>query len=267
MKHILYLTLLLLPYCKVCSQENLTTQEVYIKVGFSRVGITDHRLSAITHRSWAPRYGLSHTKTTPHSLSTFSMLFSIANSSTQGPLSIMSIMPNINYSYQRKVREGLWLGGYIDHMTLLNFPKTSSGLMNNNPISYHIAQSVGPRVTYTRGLTLGGNELLLQSSAQTSLLSYMIQPAYGHPYPTQFLKEEVFSPDRSGMAWPLIKSGKLATVNQVFSFRIELSIAYMINDKLKIGIDYQGNMTHANTRGKSLWFSNHDYLFTAAILY
>jgi len=193
------------------------------------------------------------------------MQFSKINSSDGGLLSLMTIRPEIYYSYERKVKDGIWLGGFFDNNTLLNFPTNTSSVFNSNPISYTIAQSIGPRVSYLK--SLDNNKINLRTSAQVSLLSYVVQPAFGHPYPSQFLEEGKFNPTREGMAWPLTKSGKIATVNKFNSFRVELGFFYHINNSLKIGVDYNLNIQYANTRGKSTYISNHDIFLGATYIH
>ena len=251
----------------ISAQED-ATREVSLRLGFTHTSIQDYRMGSVKHTSWAPKYDIGYSHQNEKRISQVRLQFFATRSANQGLLSLTSLRPAINYSYQRNVKDGLWIGGFIDHSTLLNFPKTATSLHNNNPISYNISQSIGPRVTYTGTASIGGDRPLgYQVSTQAALLSYMIQPAFGHPYPTQYLKEEAFSPTREGMTWPLMKSGKLATMDKVRNFRLELGLFYFVNDRVKISVDYQGEIFYANTRGKALNMESHDIFFGASYIH
>lgn len=251
----------------ISAQED-AVREVSLRVGLTHTSIQDFRMGSVRHKSWSPKYDIGYSQQNEKRISQVRLQFFASKSANQGLLSLTSLRPAINYSYQRKVGEGLWVGGFIDHSTLLNIPKTTTSLYNNNPISYNISQSIGPRITYTGTANLGeGLPLGYQVSTQAALLSYMIQPAFGHPYPTQYLNEEDFSPTREGMTWPLMKSGKLATLDKVRNFRLELGLFYFVNDRVKISLDYQGEIFYANTRGKALNMQSHDIFFGASYIH
>lgn len=246
----------------------VNTKELTIRIGFSNSTVKDKRMSAIGYSSWSPKYDLAYTKINDKRISEIRFQFSYMKSRNGGLLGLNSIRPNVNYSYQRKIKEGIWLGGFLENNTLLNFPSTRTGHFNNNPISYTISQSIGPRITYMKNWKPNEkNRFEMRTSAQTSLLAYTIQPAWAHPYPTQFLKEGTFSPDRGGMAWPIIKSGKLATPKTYRTMRFEFGLYYYVNDSFRVGVDYQAELNYSNTRGKEVSFKSNDIFLGATYIH
>lgn len=243
-------------------------KELTIGIGLSRSSVKDARISARTFNSWSPKYRVAYTKINDNRISALDIQFAFMNNNGNGLLGLNSIRSNVNYCYQRKVAEGVWFGGFIDNNTLLNFPKTQSSHFNNNPISYTISKSIGPRITYQKNyLRNDAIKYQIRTSAQTSLLSYLIQPAWGHPYPSQFLKEGTFNPERNGMAWSIVKSGKVKSLRAFRSFRVELGFYVHLNNSFRVGLDMQTELRYANAIGKGVSFKGNDIMLGATYLH
>jgi hypothetical protein len=239
-----------------------------VRIGLSHTHIQDHRMSAVAQHAWSPKYEVGYRQTSEKRISQIRMQFTSINSNSGSLLSLRSIKPAIYYSYERQVQTGIWVGGFIDHSTLLNFPSTRTALYNNNPIAYHIGQSIGPRLTYSSPISAPkGGDIGYSVSGQAALLSYMIQPAYGHPYPERYLQAYTFSPTRAGMAGPLLRSGKVRTINAVRSFRLEMGVFFYLSDKVMFSIDYNADVLYANTQGKALHTHTHDIYVGASYIH
>lgn len=261
MKFILSIAITLVFVGTLIGQENSIRNEITIKVGFSRTAIKDARISALTQKTWSPKYGMSYRKANAKRISQLDFEFTNVNSKNGTLLNLSSIIPKVNYSYKRKVDNGLWVGGFIDHITLLNFPKTRTSLFNNNTISYLMTASIGPSISYDKSDLFGVDKLNFRTDAQAPLLSYVIQPEFGHPYPRKYLEQDTFSPTRDGLAGPLLKSGRLVTINKFRSLNISFSFQYLVSDKIGFSLNLNSQLLYANTTNKALSLNNQDILF------
>lgn len=269
MKHLIIFICVAISTSCIYGQEVTNERELTISVGLSFNSMNDDNLSAVTQRGVSPKYAIGYRSGNNKRISHVQVQFSSFRSRNGSLVGMNILRPQIFYSYEKKIKEGIWFGGFIDHNTVLNFVSTTSASFNNNSINYFIAQSIGPRVSYIKSFlpSVDGHKFQFRSSAQASLLAYVIQPEFAHPYPTQFLKEDVFTPTREGMAWSLVKSGKLATMNQYRSFRVEFGLFYQLNNNMRIGIDYNLAVLHGNTRSKAFTIANNDFMVSATYLH
>lgn len=245
-------------------------KEIGLRIGISKTKVQDQRLSARSFSNWSPKYGLVFGSKKENRWSQNIIDFTYVKGNKKDPyFTIHSFIISSTYSYQRKVGEGLWLGGFTKHHTVLNFPKSLySSIFTNNTISYTISQSIGPKISYTSTpASPNENTLAGVTSFQTPILAYLIQPIYGHPYPEKYLKEGTFQPTRAGMAWPMIASGKLESLSKYSSFQLELGVFYYISDRFKIGATYEGEMMYANANGKSVKLRTNDIVISPGYLY
>ena len=249
--------LILLNTCIVLAQSIENRKEFTLRIGLSYNSINDARLSAISQKSWSPIYGMSYRKTSDNSINQINFDFTQTKSNGNDLLRVNSIIPNVNYSYMRRSHHGLWIGGFIDHTTVLNFPKTRTALFNNNPISYMLSASAGPVISYERD-NIFNEKVRFRGSTEIPVLAYVIQPEYGHPYPEKYLEEGTFSPTREGLAGPLLKSGNVVSINKYRSISIRIGFQYLINNHLALSIDSASSILFANVRGKELTMSNFD---------
>ncbi len=252
MKYILSTTFIILITCLAISQEGTNRNELKVTIGLSHTTITDARISALPQKAWSPKYGMSYRKMNDKRISQIDIDFTYASNSSGSLLSLNSIMPKANYSYLRKTPNGVWLGGFIDHTTLLNLPKSRTGLFNNNPISYMLSASLGPMVSYEKSGILNNERISLRANAQLPILAYVIQPEHGHPYPKQYLEEDTFTPMRGGLTGPLLKSGRVVTINKYRSLNVSFSLQYALNDKVELSLNFNSQLLYANTTGKSV---------------
>lgn len=237
-------------------------RSITINAGLSFNGIKDNRFSAINYKSMTPTYGLVFRKWTNNTRQEFDLRFSMHTQVDQSRLLSLKFMrPYFSYSLQKRVKD-TWVGGFINHNTLLTYPSSRTGHFGNNPISYTIANSIGPKVTWSNGFNFPNDQKInITSSLETALLSYVIRPAFGHPYPERFLESGDFTPTRKGMAGALLKSGKVMTVNKFQSIRLVFGLSYFLNDNVGIGLnvnlDYQrtNDVNTSSLMTKDLIFS------------
>lgn len=258
----------LIGLCKISfSQETSRTsfREIGFKVGIAHLSIQDDRFSAISKSGWTPSYEINFKKIKTHSKQEWSFGFSMANQLGNDPLlNAKVIRPNITYSYERKFKQ-LWIGGFLNSSTILQFPRTNTSHFENNPISYTISQSIGPRFSLNQNFGTH-DQWSLDGAAQISLLNYVIRPAYGHPYPEKYLQAGRFHPTRSNMTAPLIKSGKIHSIDKFQSFKIVLGISYIVSDRMKVSVNYRIDHLNTTDRQRSK-FSSQEILFGVNYIY
>lgn len=245
-------------------------KEIGIRIGISKTKINDQRLSAKSFTNWSPKYGITFGTRKENSWSHNQLDFTYVKGHKKDPyFTLNSIIISHTYSYQRKLGEGFWLGGFTNNRTILNFPRSLySSMFANNVISYTIAQSIGPKLSYTNILTTQkDNTIEAQTSIEAPILAYLIQPIYGHPYPSRYLEEGTFDPTRAGMAIPMLKSGKFVSISRYKGLKIELSLFYYTSDRFKIGASYQGELLYANANGKAVQLQSNDFIVNPSYLY
>lgn len=243
-------------------------QEIGILLGWRFNRVMDQRYAQVTKKMSQPMYGMYYRKERKQKRE--ELRFTMSRTRSKGSpelLSFKTIMPQVSYSHQRKVGN-LWIGGFLDSFTLLNMPQSTTSFFGNNSISYTIVGGLGPMIGYEHNLLENtDNRLSLNTNARIGLLNYVVRPAYGHPYPEKYLTEENFSPTRADMAGPLLKSGKLRTVNNYQMFRFVLGINYYHKGKIKLGLQYelygQNNRSKVD-RSRTLM---QDLIFGASYLY
>lgn len=245
---------------------DIKNKDITLRIGISRSQLEDSRLSGKVHKSWSPKYSISHIEVKDNSRQHFQVDFaSMKFSKSNKRFSIQSIFSNVHFTYQRNIGNGTWLGGYINTISLINFPKNpGQTYFVNNPVSYTVSSSIGPAVSFTHGFDNGIHSI---GTAQMAAISYAIQPIYGHPYPEKYLNEEIFSPTQSKMAGPLLKSGKLVSFKSFGHLNILMSVYYVFKNNFKAGLDYNYGFYMVNVNGKPVKMNNHDIFLTTGILY
>jgi hypothetical protein len=245
-------------------------KEIGLRIGISKTKVQDNRLSAKSFSNWSPKYGLVFGTRKENSWSQNQLDFTYVKGHKKDPyFTLNSMIISHTYSYQRKVGEGFWIGGFTNHKTILNFPRSLfSSMFTNNTISYTIVQSIGPKLSYAHTLTNQKDKpIAIQTSVETPILAYLIQPIYGHPYPGKYLEEGTFDPTRAGMTIPMLKSGKFVSISRYKGLRIELGVFYYASDRFKIGASYQGELMYANANGKAVHLQSNDFIINPSYLY
>ena len=237
------------------------TRLIGVKVGLTHTRLQDGRLSGSMVSKWSPKYALSIERRSDKVWSESAWSFTRVNRAKADDFfRISSFYGQFRYAYRRKVGEGLWLGGQTSHQTLLNLPRSRVSLFTNNPISYTLVQSLGPSLAYS---TRVGDQFTASAKLETPIVAYLIQPIYGHPYPAAYMKEGVFSPTRSGMAWPMIKSGKVVGLKRFRNLNIVVGLDYLLSSRFSIGLEYHAEMLYANANGKAVRWDAQDLLLRA----
>lgn len=233
--------------------------EIGITIGISQLGIQDDRISAISKSGKAPVFGINYKSISPKTKQEWSISFMMANHIGDDQLLTAKVIrPNVSYSYERKIKQ-IWFGGFFDSSTILHFPRTNTRHFENNPISYTISQSLGPKISMNQNFG-NNNQWEFGTAAQFSLLNYVIRPAYGHPYPEKYVESGTFHPTRRNMTGPLLRSGKLHSFDKFQSFKVVFGISYFLSDQIKVSIRYQISQLKTKDLQQSK-FSTQEILF------
>ena len=268
LKSVLVFTFVLLIVLPLAAQnDNKLHREFGIKFGTSFTAYNETRYSAITKNYKQPKIGLVYAKWNDKKREEFyaSYTSTFSNPNPQN-LWYKIIHPEVVYSYQRKVAN-TWIGGYYHSSTLLNFPKNDKKLFGNNPISYTIANGLGIAINHAESLLENDNRRLdIYGGAKMALLNYVIRPSYGHPYPEDYLQEDVFKPTRAGMGKSVAKSGKFRTVDKYQSMKLVMGLNFYHKDHLKIGVQYERNFQKVR-EGKQATYKSHDFTVGISYLY
>lgn len=160
----------------------------------------------------------------------------------------------LRYTHLRATKTNqLKIGGYFDIGSLLIFPQ--GAWSENNTISYTIWSSLGIAANWQKPINIGQKKMLLSVEGALPVLSYVIRPAYAHPYPDNYLVDGVFDFEQKDMAKYLIKSGKLKTVNQFNNFNAKTTLTMPFGEKdHQIGLSYNWSLLWKGGNQK-LWFA------------
>ena len=247
--------------------DNITRKEIGVQIGTSFTSIHESRYSNITKRYVQPKYGLYYQKWNDKKRTELLLNYSMT-SNVKNPQNLWYkiIHPEVLHTIQRKVGDN-WIGGYFHSSTVLNFPKNANGLFGNNPISYTIANSLGLAINRTESfMEKNNNRLEANMGAKVALLSHVIRPIHGHPYPEHFFQEDVFTPTQVGLGKSIPKSGKIRTLNKYQNIKLVLGLNYYHKDHLKIGVQYQGNFQKIK-EGRQSSYNAHDLLLRVSYVY
>lgn len=242
-------------------------RELGIRIGASFTTYNEARYSAMTKNYIQPKVGFIYIKMNNKKREELLMSYT----STFKPSNIQNlwykiINPEVNYTYQRRIAN-TWIGGFYQSSTILNFPKNGRGLFGNNPISYTIANSLGIAGDFSNILLEKNNRRLdLNTGTKIALLSHVVRPAFGHPYPEHYLQEDIFTPTRDGLGKSIFKSGKIRTIDKYQSIKLVLGLNYYHGDHLKLGINYEGNFQKVR-EGKRAIYKSNDLIFSVSYIY
>lgn len=241
----------------------LHERELSVQIGITRTTVQDGRLSATAVRKWSPKYGLTLHSQQAESRSRLELSFSRARKAKADDFfAISSIIGQASFTHLRHAGGGTWVGGSTRHLTLINMPISRAKFFGNNPISYTVAQSLGPALAYSHPSGTG-EPLRADATLDLPLLAYVVQPIFGHPYPARYMREGVFSPTRSGIGPAVATSGKVVGPKRYRNLRLRIGISYDVSPSFRVGMAYHNEAIHANSRGKAVRLHTHDVLFSA----
>jgi len=269
LKLIQALLILIFANASLLAQDDIhpTQKEIGVQFGLSINSIKEERFSAITKKYVQPKFGLVYRKQNDKKRQELLLSFTSSLSRDQPKyLWYKIINPEVSYTYQRKVAD-FWVGGYYQSSTFLNWAQNDQNSFGNNSIAYTISNNLG--IAVDRSLEIsskGKHKFDSDMGVRSTLLSHVIRPHYGHPYPEHFLQEDVFNPTRAGMGKSVAKSGKLRTVNKFWGMNLKLGFNYIYNDKWKMGVQYGFNMLR-NNEGKKMIQKAHDVMLGVSYLY
>lgn len=207
------------------AQDETKSVHIGVRAGVGFASLEEKRFSSQVQRGVLPTYSMDIETYKNKSRQHLSINFSLTQDYTNQPtLSYALVFPEVRYTYMKALADDWYIGGMFHSFTLLNFPESELTNFVNNSISYTLAQSIGPSLYYQKTTT--NQKISFESECQLGLLSYVVRPAFAHPYPENYLQPDVFSPDRDGMMRTLFKGGKLWTVNKIQNVLINTSTAY-----------------------------------------
>jgi len=243
------------------------TREIGFSIGTRFSAINEARYSALTKKYIQPKFGFHFNKWNDKTRKSFSVSYSTTqNVAAAKNLWYKVFHPEINYSYQRKVGT-TWIGAFYESNTLLLFPKSNTSSFGNNPISYTMANNIGLTVDYSRDIATRGNARFdADLGARVALLSYLVRPIHGHPYPEKFMQEGVFDPNMKGLGKAMIKSGKIRTIDKYNSIKLSFGLNYYHKDHLKVGLRFERNIQKVS-EGRRMSFGANDLMMRVSYVY
>ncbi len=225
MKKVVLLSCFNLVLVSLQAQDETKSVQLGVRVGVGFASLEEKRFSSQVQQGILPTYSMDIETYKNKVRQNLSINFSLTQDYTNQPsLSYVLVFPEVRYTYMKSLSDNWYIGGMFHSFTLLNFPESELTKFVNNSISYTLAQSIGPSLFYQK--TALNQKISFESECQLGLLSYVVRPAFAHPYPENYLQPDVFSPDRSGMMRSLFKGGKLWTLNKIQNIHLNTSTSY-----------------------------------------
>ncbi|MEN0049861.1 MAG: hypothetical protein AAF806_22560 [Bacteroidota bacterium] len=142
---------------------------------------------------------------------------------------IINLRPQLTYTFQRKFIDW-YVGGTMNIGSLLSFPN-SNRWAGNNTISYTIWSSLGISGRYQKPFELKNQRFHVVADFHFPLLSYLIRPTYGLPYPSNYLEDGTFDFQRQNLTSALLRSGKIRSLDQFQYLETRLGLSTFLTSK------------------------------------
>jgi hypothetical protein len=199
------------------------------------------------------------------SINRFSVLF-LQSSQGKGNVSFSNILrPEIRYEHLRKINEsGLYIGGYYDIGTLLNFRR--GVWADENSINYTLWSSLGISSQYNKPVKFNNKQINWNTKFSVPLLTYLVRPSYTFPYPDNYLENGVFNFDQSGLGNKIITGGKFVSFDKFLNIGFQTGLSLPTNNqKWELGVNYSFNYLQTSEL-KPVFQSMHLINFTTKFL-
>jgi hypothetical protein len=168
------------------------------------------------------------------------------------------LKPTIVYTFQRKVNN-FFLGGFADIGALLAFPR---GWTGDNAIAYTLWTSLGVSAEYYKAIS-SKKESAFFLKLRFPLISYVVRPAYGFPYPEKFIRDGTFDFQRQNMGKYILTSGKITSLHKFQNILFDLGYLLHITKKRhQVGLTYTLEYLRYNEVRDVMQFRNGIKLFS-----
>ncbi len=224
-----------------------------------------------THYTSKYRNGIGYTfqigydKQTSRSITGLSFMF-LYSSQGKKNISYSTILrPEVKYEFLKSTsRSGLKVGGYYDIGTVLNFRRGIWSIENG--INYTIWSSLGFSTQYSKHIKYKEKCIDWNTEFSIPVLSYLIRPSYTFPYTDNYLENEVFNFDRSGLGKSIITGGKLVTLDKFIYLGFQTGVSIPSKNKFwEFGLRYSFKFTQTN-EVKPMHQTIHEISFLTKIL-
>jgi len=230
-------------------------KEIGFSIGWSSSSIRDVRLSNQNKDLFNPVFGIHFNQVKTNTRSNFNMAFKMDKTSrNDSGMGLQVILPEVRYNFQFK-SANTWIGPSFHSSSLLVWPRSND--FGNNPIAYTLSKNLG--VAVDRSWASENQDMRIDAGIETSILSYVVRPAFGHPYPEAYLEEGTFHPTRAGIGRAMIKSGKLRTPRSFQNFQIKLGFRYNITEQISISTNYNMHIQNLSAQ-QDMRLVSHDFL-------
>lgn len=242
----LLLNILTLLFGTTLYAQKVDSQSYFLNFGVAIPSTKETHFTSNFRRGVGYNVQMGYERKSLKSTNRFSVLFLQANQG-KGNISYSTILrPEIKYEHLRSINEnGLWIGGYYDIGTLLNFRRGIWG--SEKGINYTIWSSVGVSSQYNKQIRLMDKQFRWNTRFSIPILTYLIRPSYTFPYPDNYLQSGVFSFDRNGLGKKIVSGGNFVTFDKFLNVSFQTGISIPTeNKKWEFGINYSFNYMQTN---------------------
>ncbi|MGB3180595.1 MAG: hypothetical protein WBB45_04355 [Cyclobacteriaceae bacterium] len=126
-----------------------------------------------------------------------------------------------------------------------------NSLYSNNLLSYELALSAEAAARLSYDLTIGDKDVQLAWDLSLPLLSYIIRPAEGLPYPIEYLEDGEFNLEDDGLPGATLFSGKIGSLHNLRAISADISFTYFLQNSNALTLGYSWNYYDARVYNRA----------------
>jgi len=257
MKNVIKILCLLMGTCiTLIAQENEKQKSILFETGLNYQTILESRFTTNAKNYLGFHTGIN--METVQANRTSNMAFEFSKNILRDKYYVDFIHLNCSLIYTQfrtLPSKTLKVGGYIDQRTSLSFP--TGAWATNNSISYTLWLGSGVAVQGTKSITIKNRNVTLEFAGSLPLLSYVIRPAYAHPYTESFLEDGTFDFTLKGMWKSFFTAGKWRTLNSFMNAKTKVGLVFPVGKKAnQVGVHYAWEYLQVGNN-RPVWQTQH----------
>jgi hypothetical protein len=243
------LSLLLLTFFTTLSLKTFgqeTMQSIFLNVGLNFLNNKETHYTSNFRNGIGYNILIGYEHKTQNSINRISVVF-INTKTGKGNISTSNLLqPELKYEHLRILStSGVSIGGYLDFGSLLNF--RNGKWASENSTNYTIWSSLGLSTQYQKAVHIGTQKLNWNTRFSIPAFSYLIRPSYTFPYTDNYLQNNVFEFDRTGLGSKILTGGRFVFLNKFLKTQFQTGFTIPTkNNKWEFGVNYAFDYLQTN---------------------
>lgn len=215
-----------------------TNKSVFLNVGLNFLNNKETHYTSNFRNGIGYNILIGYEYKTQNSINNISLTFLNAKTGNGNISTSNLLQPELIYEYLRTIpKSGISIGGYLDFGSLLNF--RSGKWAAENSTNYTIWSSLGLSTQYQKAVNIGTQKLNWNTRFSIPAFSYLIRPSYTFPYTDNYLQNNVFEFDRTGLGSRILTGGRFAFLDKFLKTQFQTGFTIPTkNNKWELGLNY-----------------------------